>query len=447
MSFGKGNNMGAQNKRLTVLSEEERFALYELPDFNEIQQQEYFNLTNEEQQIMLSRPTLSAQVYCGLQIGYFKAKHMFFDFDWSYVPKADIAFLLKQYWTEQPFSSQPITKYEYYTQIKEIIKLYDYRLWSKEYTELLSDHISKVAKRDINMAFILTELLQFIRNRRIVRPGYTTLQDIISKAINTERERLSNIISNALNAESKKVLEQLLSRDDVLYYLSALKQDPKNFSYKVMLIERQKLETIKPLYLFAKDLLPQLEVSRQNILYYADLINYYTIYELRRLHTSFSYLYLICYVWQRYLQLTDNLINAFGYHFKQFDTETKETATESFTKHARYQQGQSSTIGKLLQLYVDESVSDDITFGEIRAKYAFSLMPEATLKDTATQLIQKPITELSLKWNAVDTIGHRFKRHLRAIFMTLDYASAVTNNPWIQAIEQLKQDFSKQKKT
>ena len=60
--------MGAQNKRLTVLSEEERFALYELPDFNEIQQQEYFNLTNEEQQIMLSRPTLSAQVYCGCKV-------------------------------------------------------------------------------------------------------------------------------------------------------------------------------------------------------------------------------------------------------------------------------------------------------------------------------------------------------------------------------------------
>lgn len=192
-------------------------------------------------------------------------------------------------------------------------------------------------------------------------------------------------------------------------------------------------------------MLPKLGISRQNILYYADLINYYTIYELRRLHTSFSYLYLICYVWQRYLQLTDNLINAFGYHLKKFDTQTKETATESFTKHARYQQGQSSTIGKLLQLYVDESVSDEITFGEIRAKYAFSLMPEAKLRDTATQLIQKPITELSLKWKAVDTIGHRFKRHLRAIFLALDFASAVTNNPWIQAIEQLKQDFPKQK--
>jgi hypothetical protein len=136
----------------------------------------------------------------------------------------------------------------------------------------------------------------------------------------------------------------------------------------------------------------------------------------KSLNTNYSYLYLICYVWQRYLQLTDNLINAFGYHLKQFDEETKETASEGFTKHARHQQGQSSAIGKLLHLYVDKNVSDDTTFGEIRKKYAFSLMPEDKLRDTANQLIQKPITELALKWKAVDTIGYKFKKHLRAIF-------------------------------
>jgi len=437
--------MYAQNKRLTILSEEEKFALYELPDFNKIQQNEYLNLTYKEKQIVFSRPTLSSQVYCALQIGYFKAKQMFFDFHWEDVPKEDIAFLINNYWTEKEFLPQQITKYEYYTQTKEIVKLYDYSLWSKEYTELLLQHVLKTSRRDISIGFILAELLQFIQNKRIIRPGYTTLQDIISKAINNERDRLGNIIINSLNDESTKALEQLLSRDDSLYYLSALKQDAKDFSYKIMTLERKKLETIKPLYILAKDLLPKLEISRQNILYYADLINYYTIYELRRLNKKYSYLYIICYIWQRYLQLTDNLINAFGYHLKQFDEQTKETAEEGFTKHARTQQGKSSTIGKLLQLYIDKNVSDDTTFGEIRNKYAFSLMSEDRLRDTVNQLIQKPITELTLRWKAVDTIGYKFKKHLRSIFMTLDFASAITKNPLLSAIEELKQNFINQK--
>lgn len=284
-----------------------------------------------------------------------------------------------------------------------------------------------------------------MNGEKIVRPGHTTLQDIISNAVRSERERLGNIIFDTLNEESKQAIDQLLSRDDVISYLAALKQDSKDFGYKLMTTERQKLETIKPLYLLVKQLIPKLGISRQNLLYYADLVNYYTVYELRNQNPKQSYLYLLCYVWQRYLQLTDNLINAFGYHLKRFDEETKETAEEGFIKHSRRQQVQSATIGRLLQLYVDENVSDNTTFGEIRKKFVFPLMPEDALRNTAHQLIQKPITELSLKWKAVDTIGHKFKKHLRAIFMTLDFASATTNHPWVLAIEQLKQDFSKQK--
>lgn len=37
--------MQAQNKRLSILSEEERFALYALPDFNEMQQDKYLITT------------------------------------------------------------------------------------------------------------------------------------------------------------------------------------------------------------------------------------------------------------------------------------------------------------------------------------------------------------------------------------------------------------------
>ena len=437
--------MRAHNKRLTILSEEEKFALYTMPDFNELQQYEYLTLTNAEQQIMFSRSTLSSKIYCALQIGYFKAKHMFFDLDWIDIPDEDISFLMKHYFPDKHFLAESITRYEYYTQIKQITELYGYRLWSKEYTERLYEYIVKIAKRDISISFILAELIQFLNNEKIVRPGYTTLQDLISKVINAERERLGNIIINALNDKSKQALEQLIAQDDVFSYLTTLKQDAKDFGYKQMALERQKLETIKPLYILIKQLIPKLEISRQNLLYYSDLINYYTIYELRQLNTNQSFLYLLCYIWQRYLKITENLINAFGYHLKQFDNETKKLAEENFAKHNRHQQVQSLTIGKLLKLYVDKDVTDDMTFGEIRKTYVFPLMSEDKLINTSQQMIEKPITELTLRWKAVDSIGFKFKKHLRPIFTILDFASATSNNPWLIAINQLKQDFLKQR--
>lgn len=431
--------------RLAVLTEEEKFALYGLPDFNEFQQHEYLILTSNEQEIVFSRSNLSAQLYCALQIGYFKAKQMFFDFAWSHIPQEDIDFLIKYYFVNKQFPLVPITKYEYYEQIKQISKFYGYKLWSKNSAELLHENVIKTSKRDISINFILAELLQFINAKKIIRPGYSVLQDIISKAINAESNRLGNIITNSLDKNSKQIFEQLLIKDEVLSTLATIKQDSKDFSYKIMKLERQKFEILRPLYNLAKELIPKLDISKQNLIYYGNLVNYYTIYELRRLKFHRSYLFLLCYCWQRYLQLTDNLINAFAYHLKRFDVEIKETALEGFTKHARNQQIQSATIGKLLQLYVDKDVGDDITFGEIRKKHAFLLMSEDRLRDTANQMIQKPVTELSLKWKAVDTIGYKFKKHLRSIFMALEFSSANPNNPWLLAIQQLKQDLLKQK--
>ncbi len=73
--------MRANNsKRLTVLSGAEKLALYSLPDFDDFQRAEYFALTESELSLVLRRRDIPEQIYCLLQIGYFKAKQTFFNF-------------------------------------------------------------------------------------------------------------------------------------------------------------------------------------------------------------------------------------------------------------------------------------------------------------------------------------------------------------------------------
>jgi hypothetical protein len=83
--------MMAKSERLAVLSEAEQYALYGLSDFDDAQRLEYLALSETELALAVSRPGLHAQVYCVLQIGYFKAKHAFFRFDWNEV-EDDCAF-------------------------------------------------------------------------------------------------------------------------------------------------------------------------------------------------------------------------------------------------------------------------------------------------------------------------------------------------------------------
>ena len=58
-------------EHLTVLSDAERSALYDLPVYNNEQRLEYLSLTTEELEIALSRNNISAKIYCIIQIAYF----------------------------------------------------------------------------------------------------------------------------------------------------------------------------------------------------------------------------------------------------------------------------------------------------------------------------------------------------------------------------------------
>ena len=74
------------SKRITVLSEAERQALYDLPDFDDFQRAEYFAMTEVEHALVFRRKDRWSQIYCLLQTGYFKAKQAFFRFSMEDVP-------------------------------------------------------------------------------------------------------------------------------------------------------------------------------------------------------------------------------------------------------------------------------------------------------------------------------------------------------------------------
>lgn len=392
--------MRAHN-RLTILSKAEQIALYALPDFNDSQRNEYMILSKDEQLLALSRPTISAQIYCMLQISYFKTKHSFFKFIWANVPTEDMQFIARHYFNGH-IDKSDITKHEIYAQREQIMKFYRYKYCSSHEDVSLAAYLSQIVKRGINIKFILSELLAYLNKYKIIRPKHSTLQKTISATLQAERTRLGSLIIGNLDKATEIALKQLLVRDNTLSELAALKRDAQNFKHHMMKAECKKLETIKPLYLVAKALLPKLGISQQNIQHYAELAIQHNIYDLRRMPATQSYLYLLCYIWYRYQQLTDNLVAAFCYHLRKLDEDIKFTAQEKYNQYASQQQKQSPVIGKLLQLYVDDKLANDMTFGDIRNRYVFPLMSEEQLRTTVQHMIQKPVTELTLRWQSVD---------------------------------------------
>ena len=72
------DNLG---KRLIILSRDEIEALYGRPRFTQEERGEYFSLTPAEKGALEQLRFINAKIYFILQLGYFKARNMFFTFN------------------------------------------------------------------------------------------------------------------------------------------------------------------------------------------------------------------------------------------------------------------------------------------------------------------------------------------------------------------------------
>jgi len=442
--------MTSQNKQLAVLSEAEKAAFYECPDFNEEQRLEHFTLTDEELLIVLKRKDLSARIHCIFQIAYFKAVKLFFKVTWDKVDPGDLQFILQHYFPEQSFQPKEITSYEYYTQCNAITDFFGYHMWSQEYQELLYTYSSAMIQRDIQPQFVALTLLSYLTEQKIIRPGYTTLQTLVSTITNEERKRLALILNESLIPEEKQALQQLLVDEGSLSKLAAIQQDAKNFKFRMMSYERDKWKTLKLLYQIMQRLMPALKLSQKKIQYYADLAEYYTVYDLRRrLKTEQAYLYLLCYIYRRYREINDNLITAFGFHFKQFNNSIKKKADDKFFEKIVSQHNEaldeSFTMKQLAAFWVDDSWSDDVRFGDVRENVFSTIISRETLKSKITSSRKKSPQEMDFYWKEIDRIGRKMTIHLRPLVMMLDLSSQDPDNPWLLAVAWLKELFTKNK--
>jgi len=428
------------SRRLTVLSPEERHALYGRPDFGELQRAEYFAFSPAERTAAEQRRGHAARIVFMLQLGYFKAKRAFFDLPADDIPTDDVAWLAAHYFPGATVAPGPVTAYERYAQRREIMRLTGYRLWSAPDQEAAMTAAAGFARRDVTPSFILMELLVWLNTRRIVRPGYTTLQTIIANVLTNERERLETIVMNGLADEENSVLRGLLARDDTLSGLAVLRQDARNFGYRMMAAEREKHALLAPVHRAAGRLMPSFAVSRQNIEYYASLVHYYTIFDLRRMRPGQACLYLLCYGWLRHRQLTDNILDAFTHHLRRIHEEAKAAADAARFEALKKQQLEAPRIGRVLLLYADDGIGDGTPFGAVRGK-AFAILPREALLAAGQRLSDRSPGELDLRWRAFDRISARFRQNARPLAMALTLSAKPAAARWIAALDWMRTVF------
>lgn len=208
-------------------------------------------------------------------------------------------------------SDVQVSKHTRQLHVNWIFELFGYSLLDDGVRLDSESRALEAARISSRPVFVLRDLVDQLRQQRIVLAGYTYLQDVVRRALVFERDWLSDALSRALSADDRRRLDVLLRDHDGLHAITSIKHPLRDFSHRQLLNEIDREERLQRLYDVAQRVIGDANLSVESVRFYASLVDYYTVYKLKRMKRQMTRLYLLCFVRDRYQRLHDHFIAAF----------------------------------------------------------------------------------------------------------------------------------------
>ncbi|MCC8373128.1 hypothetical protein CKY10_10370 [Photorhabdus sp. HUG-39] len=378
--------MNTNKKRLTILTQPEIQDYFGLPRFTLEEREYYFTLSDTEHQIISQDWSVNSRVNFILMLGYFKSRKIFFTYTLEGVI-TDISYILACHFPDHSAANIKVPGKTTRIQLQRLICQHlNYQRYGSVMAEQLAELAARVVKRSANPGFILRALLSHLNKNQIITPAYST--------------------------QLKKAL--------------------RDFSYTEIVRESTWVKQLSPLYEFACQWLPSLCISNESIRYYATLIEYYSVYKLRRFDPLIAYFYLLCYTYHRTHVINDNLVEAFIGHVRQYEEAAKLFAKDMVYKRKSQANEDIKATGKILGFFLNPDITDNVSFGEIRAK-AFQVLNREKMEIVTLFIGSSGFDEEEFHWQHLETLSAAFKKNLRQIIRVLDFSSHTDESGLLEA--------------
>ncbi|HNG93891.1 MAG TPA: Tn3 family transposase, partial [Acidobacteriota bacterium] len=432
----------SQVERLHILDDDEWDALYGRPRFTSAEQAEYFSLSGVERAALDEFHSFKSKLCLVLQLGYFKARRLFFRFDLPEV-EADASFIRDRYFPDFRLLDVTVTKVTRLRQQRLILELCGYHRCLPHERRQLETKARQTARVWSQPVYLLRELLATLAEQRIMTLGYRFLQDTVSQALAFEQDRLITLTRNALTPSDREALQQLLADAPGLYELTQLKREPRDFSVGEIKREIQRGIQLRPLFRVAQGLLPGLGISSESVKYYASLVGYYSVHRLKQLNEWLVAVYLLCFVHHRYQRLNDHLIQSLIHKVRRYGEEAKAAAKEKVYAAQVENHHNLHQAGRVLKLFTDDTIAGTTPFAEVRAS-AFTILERPKLDLVADHITaQARLDETAFQWEELDRLAAQFKLHLRPILENVELSAISAQAPLLRAIDFLKTALGK----
>jgi TnpA family transposase len=423
-----------ESRRLHILEPHEIAALYARPAFTPDEQQYYFTLTEAEQAACADLRSVVSHVGFILQLGYFKAKHLFFAFTFTEVADDVAAILSRHFPTVSEPAWEPLSEPTIRTQRIRILELLGYRRCRAPERQLGTLHTRKLAQISSKPVYLFRELLQFFAEQRIVAPGYTVMQNLVSHAVLFEQQRLTAMLQRSLQAADTAALDALVAQTEERALITRLKQEPADMTRDAMREEIARATRMRPLAALAERVIPALAISPEAVASYAALISYYAAGRLLQLDRWVIYLYLLCFVHHRSRRCNDRILTAFIHGVTVFTDESREQARSQAVTQREQRDEDVVKASGVLQLFLTDPPTPSEPFAATQAR-AFAILDRAHLARVVTYLATNaPVDEQALQWEAIEKMQQRWKTTLRPLMQAADLSATRADAPLLEAV-------------
>jgi TnpA family transposase len=422
--------------RLNILTQDEINALYAIPTLDDEERSFLFGLDSDDIAILDSLENNTARkVDYILQLGYYRAVNYFFLFSFQRV-KADTAFIMQLYFPGEPFPKKQVSKNHHYWNRCEVMRKFGLKEADTGFQTPLLKEAKGLVKRHALAKFVLEGLLIYCQQQNVIRPAYSTFQNIVSITLQEERNRLVNKLYTDADKALRAQLDKLLQNDELFYNLTLLKKDQKNFSTTEIKNSVAKQQLIIDIYQQSRLLMPKLGLSEQNIIYYANLAEFYTIQKLRRFtDKNLTRLYLLCYVHRRFLKINDSLVTSLIQKMNKYADDAEDYQRSKIELLTNVDTKLRNQACQVLAINIDNSIPDE----QVRAK-AFEVVPQADYKQFLDDFKKPNLDRDFYRWQYYTQQALTIKKNIRPLFKVLEFSCA--NEGLTQAIAFLRKHLS-----
>jgi len=179
------------DRRIRILPTNEIDDLFARPCFSKEERFVWFDLTPDELFLLQQKASLANKVDLILQLGYFKAKHQFFNFTLEDVQE-DVDYIINTFFSGQILKKLSLSRTHRYRNQLSILNLMNITLFdAKTHIPVLLEYSHSLCRISNDPFFLFRNLFEYLKTNKITIPGYTNFQEhIVSVAFNRENESL-----------------------------------------------------------------------------------------------------------------------------------------------------------------------------------------------------------------------------------------------------------------